>query len=131
VKNAELVIIRQVAVIFKLLHNRGNVDYFIVENMNRVGLVIKSGKRSLLADNAQNALHFRKRHIAFFHSGSDAPVDFVNSINHFFVSFLFKTINFLKALMTTIAHSAQILYARGFPGSLFSQNRFKTASRPD
>jgi hypothetical protein len=59
-KNSELMIIRQIAVIFKLLHNARKVDYFIVENVNRISLIIKGGEGSLLSGSARRFLDFRK-----------------------------------------------------------------------
>jgi hypothetical protein len=85
-KNSELMIIRQVAMIFKLLHDARKVDYFIVENVNRIGLDIKGGEGSLRAVGACRVGRFHKRRVGFFHSGSDASRYFVNSINHFFRS---------------------------------------------
>jgi hypothetical protein len=83
-KNAELMIIRQVAVVFKFLHDTGNVDDLVVENMNCICLFIESRQRSLVAGNLQNVLHFHKQSVGFFHSRPDAPGNFVNSINHFY-----------------------------------------------
>jgi hypothetical protein len=82
VKNSELMIIRQVTVIFKLLDDARKVDYFIVENVNRISLVIKGGEGSPLSGNARRFPRFHKRRAGFFHSRSDAPAYFVNSVNH-------------------------------------------------
>lgn len=42
-KNAELMIVRKIAVVFEFLNEARNINYFVVENMNRIGFGVESG----------------------------------------------------------------------------------------